>query len=169
VSKDVARLIEIDHEDTVLRAFMLFVQTGQIVLKYVDAYLYRKTRLSVSKLIILKALDSSSRAMRPSELANWTNTERHNITALISRMKKEGLVTAERNSNGSKKFVNINLTDEGRQVLHHAMPVAKEIVDRVMLSITDGDAALLEEKLRILRQNAYHGLEGPANGATRRG
>ena len=165
MSKDVARLIEIDHEDTVLRAFMLFVQTGQIVLKYVDAYLYRKTRLSVSKLIILKALDSSSRAMRPSELANWTNTERHNITALISRMKKEGLVTAERDSR-SKKFVNINLTDEGRQVLRHAIPVAEEIVDQLMLSTTDGDAALLEEKLRILRQNAYHGLEDSPNRAT---
>jgi len=161
-----ARLIEIDHEDTVLSTFMLFVQTAQAVLKYADAYLYRKAGLSVSKLIILKALDSSARAMRPSELANWTNTERHNITTLIRRMKKEGLITAERNSNGSKRFVNINLTDKGREVLGHAMPVAKEIVDQVMLSISDGDAVPLKEKLRTLRQNAHHGLEDSANEAT---
>ena len=104
--------------------------------------------------------------MRPSELARWTSTERHNITALISRMKKEGPVTAERDSS-SKRFVNINLTEKGREVLGHAMPVAKEVVDQVMLSITDGDAALLEEKLKILWQNAYYGLECPANRATR--
>jgi len=144
---------------------MLFVQTAQAVLKYADAYLYKKTRLSVSKLVILKALDSSGKAMRPSELANWTGTERHNITALISRMKKEGLVVTGRDSS-SKRFVNINLTDKGREVLRHAMPVAKEIVDQVMLSISEGKAELLKEGLTILRQNAHHGLESSANRAT---
>jgi len=152
------RLIEVDHEDTLLSAFILFVQTAQAVLKYADSYLYRKTRLSVSKLIILQALASSSRAMTPSEIAKWTNTERHNITALVGRMKQDGLVTAERNSS-DKRLVNIKLTDKGREVLGQAMPVAREIVDQVMLSITEGDTALLKEKLRILRQNAHYGLE----------
>jgi DNA-binding MarR family transcriptional regulator len=159
-----ASLIEIDHKDAVLSTFMLFVQTAQAVLKYVDAYLYRKTRLSVSKLIVLKALDSSNRAMMPSEIAEWTNTERHNITALASRMKQEGLVVAERNSN-DKRLVDISLTDKGREVLSQAMPVAQEVVNQVMLSITEGDAALLKEKLRILRQNAHYGLEASVNRA----
>jgi len=43
------------------------------------------------------------------------------------------------------------------------MPVAKEIIDQVMLSIDEGDAALLEKQLRVLRQNAYDGFEGVAN------
>lgn len=127
------------------------------MLKYADAYLYRKTRLSVSKLIVLKALASSSRAIMPSEIAKWTNTERHNITALVNRMKQDGLVTAERNSS-DRRLVNIKLTDKGREVLGQAMPVAKEVVNQVMLSITEGDAALLKEKLGILRQNARTGL-----------
>jgi DNA-binding MarR family transcriptional regulator len=158
------RLIEVDHEDTLLSTFILFVQTARAVLKYADSYLYRKTRLSVSKLIILKALASSSRAMMPSEIAEWTNTERHNITVLVGRMKQDGLVTAERNSS-DKRLVNITLTDKGRKVLSQAMPVAREIVDQVMLSITEGDAALLKERLRTLRQNAHYGLEGFANRA----
>lgn len=156
------RLIEVEHKDTLLSAFILFVQTAQAVLKYADACLYRKTRLSVSKLIVLRALASSSRAMMPSEIAEWTNTERHNITALVNRMKQDRLVTAERNSS-DKRLVNITLTDKGREVLSQAMPVAREIVDQMMLSITEGDAALLKEKLRILRQNAHYGLEGFAN------
>lgn len=156
------RLIEVEHKDTLLSAFILFVQTAQVALKYADACLYRKTRLSVSKLIVLRALASSSRAMMPSEIAEWTNTERHNITALVARMKQDRLVTAERNSS-DKRLVNITLTDKGREVLSQAMPVAREIVDQMMLSITEGDAALLKEKLRILRQNAHYGLEGFAN------
>jgi len=56
------------------------------------------------------------------------------------------------------KVLCITLTDKGREALNRAMPVAKEIVDHVMLSIDEGDAALLEKYLRTLRQNAYDGL-----------
>jgi len=159
---DMSRLIEVDHKDTLLSTFILFVQTAQVVLKYADSYLYRKTRLSVSKLIVLQALASNSEGMMPSEIAEWTNTERHNITALVNRMKQDGLVTAERNSS-DKRLVNIKLTGKGREVLSQAMPVAREVVDQVMLSITEGDMALLKERLRTLRQNAHYGLEGFAN------
>ena len=149
--------IDVDHEDAVLRTFILFVQTAQVVLKYADAYLHRKARLSVSKLVVLKALASNG-AMMPSKIAEWTNTERHNITALVNRMKQDGLVTTERSSS-DKRLVNITLTDKGREALNRVMPVAKEIVDHVMLSIDEGDAALLEKLLRVLRQNAYQSLE----------
>jgi DNA-binding MarR family transcriptional regulator len=81
-------------------------------------------------------------------------------------MKQEGLVTAERSSS-NKRFVNIKLTDKGQKLLGQAMPVAEEVVKQVMSSITEDDAVLLKEKLRILRQNAHHGLKGFANRVTR--
>ena len=151
-------VIDVDHEDTVLRTFILFVQTARAVLKYTDAHLYRKARLSIIKLIALRALASNNGVMIPSEIAEWTQTERHNITALIGRMRQDELVTAERNSS-DKRLVNINLTDKGQEALNRTTPVAKEIVDQVMLSIDEGDAALLEKHLRTLRQNAHQGLE----------
>ena len=39
------------------------------------------------------------------------------------------------------------------------MPVAKNVVNQIMLSITEDDAALLAKLLRVLRQNAQSGLE----------
>ena len=156
--------IDVDHEDAILRTFILFVQTARAVLKYIDADLYRKARLSIIKLIVLRALASNSRVMTPSEIAEWTQTERHNITALIGRMRRDGLVAAERNSS-DKRFVNVTLTDKGREALNRATPVAEEIVDQVMSSIDEGDAALLEKHLRTLRQNAHQGLEHLARGS----
>lgn len=158
-----SKLIEVEHEDAVLSTFILFMQTAQEVLKYADARLNRKARLSVSKLIVLKAIDSSG-AMMPSEIARWTNTERHNITTLIARMKKDGLVTAERDDS-DKRSIKVELTDKGREVLKQAMPVAREVVNQVMLSLTEGDATLLNDKLRILRQNAHDGLEDFVKGS----
>ena len=151
-------MIDVDHKDTVLRTFILFVQTARAVLKYADTQLYRKARLSIIKLIVLRVLASNNGVMTPSELAEWTHTERNNITALINRMKKDGLVTAERNSS-NKRLVNITLTDKGREVLSQTMPVAREIVNNVMSSITESDAASFEKPLRTLRQNAHSGLE----------
>ena len=149
--------IDVNLEDTKTRVFILFVKTARAVLKYADSQLYRKTRLSTVKLIVLRVLASNGGVMMPSEIAEWTHTERNNITALVYRMRQDGLVTAERNSS-NKRLVNITLTDKGREVLNRAMPVAKEIVDQVMLSIDEGEAALLEKHLRTLRQNAYDGL-----------
>ena len=156
------RLIDVDHEDAVLRTFILFVQTARAVLKYADAHLYRKARLSTVKLIALRALASSGGTMTPSQIAEWTQTERHNITALIDRMRQDGLVTAERN-NRDRRLVNVALTDKGRESLSRAMPVAREVVNQAMSSIAEGDAAQLEKALRVLRQNAHDGLEHAAN------
>ena len=151
-------MINVDHEDTILRTFILFVQTAREVLKYTDAYLYREVHLSTIKLIVLRVLASNNGVMTPSEIAEWTQTERHNITELVNRMKREGLVTAERN-NRDRRFVNITLTDKGREVLGQTMPVAREIVNQVMSSTTESDAILLEKLLRVLRQNAQGRLE----------
>lgn len=159
-------MIDVYHEDPVLRTFILFVQSAQAVLKYTDAHLYRKARLSVVKLIVLRVLESRGGVMTPSEIAEWTQTERHNITALVNRMRRDGLVTAERNS-GNKRFVNITITDKGREVLRQAMPVAREIVKKVMTSIADSDATLLEKLLKVLRENARYGLEDLTNRSRR--
>lgn len=152
-------MINIDHKDAVLRTFILFIQTAREVTKYADAHLYRKMRLSTTKLIVLQALASNGGRMMPSKIAEWTQTERHNITALIGRMKKERLITAERDTS-NKRNVNITMTDRGWEVLSQATPAAREIVDQVMLSITESNTALLEEILRALRQNADRGLKG---------
>jgi len=96
--------------------------------------------------------------MMPSEIAEWTQTERHNITALVDRMKRDGLVTTERNGN-DKRLVNVILTNKGLETLDQTMPVAREITNQIMSSITEADNALLKEQLRTLRQNAQHGLE----------
>jgi len=150
-------LVDIYHDDTVLRTFILFVQTARSVLKYSDAHLYRKANLSTIRLIALQVLASNEGGMTPSKLAEWTQTERNNITTLVHRMKKDGLIKAERN-NSNKRVVNITLTDKGRETISQAIPVAREVVDQVMLSITGGDAVLLEKLLRTLRKNAYDAL-----------
>lgn len=150
-------MIDVEHRDAVLKAFILLVQTAYAVLKYGDAYFYRKARLSVIKFIVLQALAIHG-TMTLSEIATWTHKERHNITTLVERLKRDRLVTAQRDSE-DKRFVNVRLTDKGRKVVSQATPVARDIVNQAMLSISEGDGVLLGKSLQVLRQNAHHGLE----------
>ena len=151
-------MIDIDHADPVLKAFILFVQTADVALKYANAHFYKKAGLSVIKFIVLRILASNGRTLRPSEIAQWTLRERHNITTLVERLERDGLVSTKRNDR-DRRFVNVTLTDKGRRVLTQATPVAREIVNQVMLSIAESDAALLEKRLRVLRQNACDGMQ----------
>lgn len=149
--------------DNILRTFILFSQTAREVLKYADAYVFREASLSLIQLITLQSLAANNGIMTPSDIAEWTQTERHNITTLIRRMKRNGLVTAERNSH-DKRIVNVILTEKGREVLTQAMPVARKVVDQVMLSISEEDAIHLEKLLSVLRQNAHSGFKNISEG-----
>jgi len=148
-------MIEVHHNNTIVRTFILFVQTASSVLKYADAYFYHKCRLSIIKFIVLQAL-STNGMMTPSDLALWTNTERHNITTLINRLKKAGLVNVKRNQR-DKRYLNITITDDGQRTLTEAIPVAKEIMEQVMASLSEDDALLLEISLKCLIGNASEG------------
>ena len=156
-----ARITEIPHSESIGRSLMLLTQTARLISKYMDASFYNRARLSFIKFMVLKTLASRNGVMTPSQIAEWTQTERHNITTLIARMKKEGLVTTQR-SDTDKRNVNVFLTDKGKMVLSEAMPVARELIDQIMSSITETDASNLTQALDILRDNAYSGLESIA-------
>lgn len=155
------------HDDDILRTFIFFVETAHATLKYANVHFFRKTKLSVTKYIALQILSFNGGTMKPSELADWTFRERHNVTTLVRRLEQEGLVGAKGDER-DRRFVNISLTDKGRKVLEQTTPVAREIVNQVMLSISERDVVRLEKLLEILRRNAHNGLEGFAKQASPR-
>jgi len=150
------KLKRVDHEDPILRTFILFLQTADAVKKYADALLY-KAGLSTIKLIVLRILTHNGGTMTPSAIARWTLRERHNITTLVDRMKRDGLVKTRRN-NRDRRSINIRLTNKGRALLEEHAPLSRSIVDQIMSSISKNDAALLEKLLVVLSQNAETGL-----------
>ena len=153
-----ARVTEIPHGDTIGKTLMILTQTARLINKYVDAYFYRKARFSFTKFLVLRILESRNGVMTPTQIAEWTQTELHNITTLVARLKKEDLVFTQR-SDIDKRNVNVFLTDKGRMVLNQVTPVARELIDQIMSSITETDALNLSQILEVLRDNAYGGLE----------
>jgi len=149
---------ETQEPDVIIRTYILFVQTARDVLTYVDAQLYREVNSSLTQMVVLQALSYHNGVMSPSDISSWTQTESHNVTTLIRRMQRDGLVTSER-SRRNKRIVKVMCTDKGRQVLAQILPVAGKIVDRVMGSFGKDEAARLEKLLKTMRLNTCSGLE----------
>ena len=150
--------IYINHEDASLRTFILFMQTADAVQKYSDTHLYRALGISTIKFIVLNILNHNGGQMAPSDIARWTLREKHNITTLIERMSRDGLVRTER-SNRDKRFINVILTRKGKQLRNKATTIAKEIVDKVMSSFNQDEIPHCERMLMSMRQNAHDGLD----------
>jgi len=132
-----------------------------MVHKYSDAHFYKKARLSAIKFTVLGAIVANGGTMRPSDIAVWVNRERHNITTLIDRLRRDGLVRTKHDSK-DRRSINVTITDKGRKVLVQARPVAREIVNQVMSSISEKDAARLEKLVNVLEQNTQRGMEHDA-------
>ena len=144
-------------ENIPLVTFILFWQTAREVSKYIDASLRRKAEISTIQFIVLQSIDYNNGVMTPSGIAHWTNTERHNITTLLQRMKKDGLVKLERNKK-NRRTINVSITDKGRVVLEKTTPIAQEVVEQVMLSMTTSDTLQLQRLMTLIRKNANNGL-----------
>ncbi len=150
------KILDIKTPEADARIFMIFIQTADAVQKYADAVLYR-AGLSVTKLMVLQVLELNGGTMTPSEIARWTAREKHNITTLVRRLQKGGLVSVKRDSD-DKRYVRITLTDKGRATIKKTLPAAMSIVKKVMPPLSDSQADMLESSLKTLRENAYNEL-----------
>ena len=149
---------EINHSDTVGRSLMLLIQTCRFVDKYMEAYFYRKIRFSFIKFMALKILSSKGGVMTPTEIAEWTQTERHNITTLIRRLMKDGFVVTEPDDLDRRR-TKVILTDKGREMLSKAIPVAQELIDQIMASLTEADAEKFNQITAVLQLHGANNFE----------
>ena len=149
--------LQINLKDPNVKILKQFVQAALAVLKYADTHFYRNSRVSLIRFMALQILACHGDAITNAKLAELTYTKPHNITQLIDRMKKEGLVTRERNKK-NRRSVNITLTEKGRDVLNQATPTAREIINQVMSSLSEREFLALDKPLSLMEQNAQNAM-----------
>ena len=145
-------LAEVNIKENDARVFLHFIQSAEAVLKCSDAVLY-KAGLSQVKLMVLQFLQANGGTLTPSEIANLTLREKHDITTLIRRMERAQLITSKRNETDNRS-INITITDKGIQAINDTLPVARSIYKHLMSSIPELSYNVLEQSLDTLKQNA---------------
>ncbi len=145
-------MVKIDLDDPGIRTFMLFMQLSSAAEKYANSYFYKEQGLSMITFISMKGIILNGGSMTHSELANFTNTKKHNITALVQRMKQQNLVTTER-SKTDTRIIYIKITDVGREVYEKASPTGRSIMGKVMNGFNQNDINEFERLLTTIKEN----------------
>lgn len=128
------KLHDVRSGDERLDDLVLVMQTAREMQRLGDACLERRAGLSLIKMAALQTIASNGGEVTATQLAEWTQTERHNITTLMERLLKDRLITRERDIRDKRK-VNVCLTILGRRKLEEARKVLNYLVDEVGLRL----------------------------------
>ena len=146
------KLTNLTHKNKSVQSLMLFNQLSDATIKFMDSRFYRELRLSYIKYFALKGLVDNDGTSKHSDIAALTNTKKHNITALVKRMGKEGLVTTEY-SKVDRRVNNITITDKGRQAYEKANVLYLEMVKHLMNGLKDIELEGFEKVLDKVKGN----------------
>ncbi len=143
------------HKNMYVQTFALFTQLAGATIKYMDNRFFRDYDLSFVKYSVLRALVRNGRTLKHTQLAGWTNTKKHNITALVDRMKEDQLVSTEW-SQVDRRVNNVVLTEKGQKLYDQANPLAREMVKQLMNGMKEKDVEEFERLLNIIKSNIEH-------------
>ena len=91
------KLMDFNIKEINKKSFTYLLQTADAITRYADI-VYYKYGLSQIKYVALHVMSMNGGTMRPSDLARWTFRERHDMTTLIRRLEKQGLVRIQRST-----------------------------------------------------------------------
>ena len=154
-------MINVDKGNLVSDTFSLFLEAAIIAQKYADSTFYRKAGISTPKYTVLQILANADNPVTPSEIAKKTIKERHDITTLIQRMKRDGLVDVSPSATDRRSVI-ITLTEKGREKYVQAGPVAEEIVGQVMEKIGKTKLTSISKSLNTVKKNVIDGMDKPS-------
>lgn len=101
---------------------------------------------------VLRILRGSHPAKMPcSEIGNRLLDRTPDVTRLLNRLEKVGLVTRERASY-DRRVVQVGITDEGRELLKRLDPVVAACQDDVAAGLNDDELKLLSGLLDRMRR-----------------
>ncbi len=121
--------------DEIYRIWQLIFRTRDVLNKVHDKELQDAAGISAAMYGVLVFSQLLGNQATPAELARWLTKEPHNLSQLIARMKKKGLLTKVKDLD-RKNQVRVKLTGKGRQAYKYA---AKRATPNRMISFLSAD------------------------------
>jgi len=128
-----------------------------ILLDDADRRALRSHNLSIRQFNILYHLDQE-KGLSINELSHHLFCDKSNTTRLVERMKQDGLVTRERDTN-DRRYVSVRLTDEGAQLSEEALATHQRSISERFETLSESDQAELNQLLVRLRDSLREYIE----------
>lgn len=145
----------IQKGDKIFRIWQLIFRTRDVLYKVQDKELQGAAGISAAMSGVLVFSQLLGNRATPAELARWLTKEPHNLSQLMARMEKKGLLTKTKDL-PRKNQVRVELTSKGRQAYKY---VAKRLTPYRMISfLSENEQGQLSSCLEKLRSRASEEL-----------
>jgi DNA-binding MarR family transcriptional regulator len=141
-------------------AMLNIVVTGTLLLREGSSLLrpFMLTDTQFNILMLLKYQSENGR-INQTQLGNMLLIHRSNITGIIDRMEKAGLV--RRIADTEDRRINyIEMTEKGKEILEKAHKVYYKRLDEVMSVLSDSDNKHIRTSLEVIRKQLWDGTFG---------
>lgn len=140
-----ARRNPLIHPSEVL-AMLRVMRAGQDIQDIVLGGIVQGRGISGGKFGVLIILYQKNTALAPSELAKIAGVTRATISMMLSRMKRDGLITEEADAQDGRQK-HIRLTEAGLSLMEEILPAHYQRVSALMGRLTESEQ---EELIRLL-------------------
>ena len=154
--------VTIDRER---QLFLLLRQTYSLIYKAVEDELRLSGNVPYTQAAVLFVVKAIGERATPAEISRWFLREQHTVSALLSRMEKQGLLRKTKDLE-RKNLVRVTLTDKGEEALRKGMK-EETTISKIMSRLSNEEQDRLRGHLEKLRSKALkelrirHGLPLP--------
>jgi DNA-binding MarR family transcriptional regulator len=145
--------VKSESANTVLRLWLLLHRVHDIV-NLCEESILREYGLTPEQFGVLASIKSDGGSLRPVDLAWMLERSPNSVSMLIDRMVKAGLVRRTRDRK-DRRAVNVTLTSKGEKALQPAAPADWEFVQKILLTLPDGDRHALTDTLEMVKCEAF--------------
>jgi DNA-binding MarR family transcriptional regulator len=142
-----------ESANTVLRLWLLLHRVHDVV-NLCEESILREYGLTPEQFGVLASIRSDGGSLRPVDLALMLERSPNSVSMLIDRMVKAGLVRRTRDRK-DRRAVNVTLTNKGEKALEPAAPADWEFIQKVLLTLPDGDRHALTDTLEMVKCEAF--------------
>jgi DNA-binding MarR family transcriptional regulator len=145
--------VKSESANTVLRLWLLLHRVHDVV-NLCEESILREYGLTPEQFGVLASIKSDGGSLRPVDLALMLERSPNSVSMLIDRMVKAGLVKRTRDRK-DRRAVNVTLTNKGEKTLQPAAPADWEFIQKVLLTLPDGDRHALSDTLELVKCEAF--------------
>ena len=135
--------------DLLLRAWSTILSAHALAVRAVEERLKAAKAPPLGWYDVLLELDRAGGSLRVGDLAGRVVIEPYNMTRLLDRLEKEGLLRRERSPDDRRSVVAV-LTPEGAALRRRTWPIYQRAILEVLGPLSDKDAEALGRALRAV-------------------
>lgn len=145
------------------RLWIQILNVHRIIYVDLNTALADRFGLSVPKFDVLSHLYRYPEGLAMGELSRKLRVSNGNVSGLIARLSKDGLLDRE-NARSDRRSFRAQLTERGRTVFEEALDVHREVVSRAMAAQSSAQIEMLTEGLKSLAKSS--GADRQSGGKT---